>query len=344
METWGIVLLVILLILFCYFASSLILTYILNQKIFGVRGKDPSHPIYVHVEDYPELKREGYETLFSGKKIKGYIYTDKDIHAYQGFIILSHGMFGSHLQYLVDVNYLTNAGYEVLCYDQYGVGESEGESQVSLAQGILTLNAVIDDVEKRKLNHGLEISLYGHSWGAYCGLGVLKDHDEIHKAVLRSGPVKPALAGLSILRLRSKALYYYLRPILPFCLRMLTSGKATVDCTKNLKKNRKTKILVVYAKDDPMVDMANSQYKYFTKHKNENVTLLLTQKGLHNSIITEESYARFVSKAKEYKTLMKNTPEEKKNEETEKFLSQVNRADMVNYNDEVKDSILKFLS
>lgn len=344
MEIWGIFVLIFLIVLFLYFASSLILTYILNNKIFSVRGKDPSHPIYVHFEDYPSLVRSSYETIYDGYKIKGYIYQDKNIEKFKGFIILSHGLFGTHLQYLVDVNYLTKEGYQVLCYDQFGVGESEGESQVSLYHGILVLDCVINDVEKRNIHHNLPLILYGHSWGAYCSLGVLKNHDEIKKAVLRSGPVKPSYAGLSILKTQSKFLYHYLKPSLPFCLGLITSFQATKDCVKHLSKNKNTKILIVYSENDPMVNLKNSQYYYFKKHKNDNVTLFLTKDGLHNSIITEESYAKFVNKAKEYKNMMKNLSDDKKALASEKFLSTLSRADMVIYKEDVKDEILSFLN
>ncbi len=343
MEPWGIVILVILIVLFFYLISSFIFTYQLNRMIFGVRGKDPSHPIYVHFEDYPDLARVPYETTFRENKIRGYIYSDRNIKEYKGFLILSHGLFGSHLQYLVDVNYLTKAGYQVLCYDQYGVGESEGENQVSLSHGILVLNQVIEDVEKRNVNHSLPLGLYGHSWGAYCSMGVLKDHDEIKIAVLRSGPVKPAYAGLSILHLKNKPLYWYLKPILPFCLAILSSHKATVNCMKNRQRNRKTKILVIYAKNDPMVDFGNSQYRYFTRHKDDNVTLCLTEDGLHNSIITEESYSRFVSLTREYKQKMKDVPSEEKEKRTKEFMSGISRANMVTYKEDVKEKILNFM-
>lgn len=344
METWGIVLLVVFGLLFVYLASALILTFILNQKLFGVRGNDPSHPVYVHFEDYPYLERNPYECLFQGKSIKGYVYQEKRRSSFKGFVILSHGMFGTHLQYLVDVNYLCLDGYQVLCYDQYGVGESEGESQISLYHGILVLDEVICDVEKRKLNNALPIILYGHSWGAYCSLGVLGKHNEVFKAVLRSGPVKPSKAGLQIMKSIKPFIYYYLKPILPFTMFAICGKDSLTPSIKGYKKNTHTKILAVYAKNDPMVNLKNSQYYYFLKHPNENFSLLLTENGLHNSIITEKSYHSFIDKAKEFKEIEKIDDDIKKAREEEKFLSSLSRADMVVYFEKVKNAIEEFLN
>lgn len=344
MPTWSIFIIVFLFLAFFYLAAGLILTFLLNQKIFGVRTKDPAHGVYVHFEDYSTLSRIPYETDFHGEKIRGYIYKDKEISENKGFIILSHGMFGSHVQYLVDVFYLTKAGYEVCCFDQYGVGLSEGKSIVSLPHGILVLEKVIQDIEKRNLHQGLPLILYGHSWGAYCSLGVLKNHPEISKAVLRSGPCKPGLAGLRILYHQNRFLYYFLFPILPICLRIISSSTATIDCTKKIRKNVSTKILVVYAKNDPMVDERNSQYRYFKKHPQGNVHLLLTERGLHNSIITEESYHAFLAKAKEYHKIESIPDEKEKARRKEEFSSSLDRAKMVIYSEEVKDGILSFLA
>ncbi len=344
MPIWSILIIVFLFLVFFYLAAGLILTFLLNQKIFGVRTKDPSHGVYVHSEDYPTLSRIPYETVFKGEKIRGYIYKDKEAEEEKGFIILSHGMFGSHVQYLVDVSYLTKAGYVVCCFDQYGVGLSSGDKIVSLPHGILVLERVIQDIEERNLHQGLPLILYGHSWGAYCSLGVLRNHPEISKAVLRSGPCKPGLAGLRILYHQNKFLYYFLFPILPFCLKVISSLSATVDCTKKIKKNTSTEILVVYAQNDPMVDERNSQYRYFTKHPQKNVHLLLTEKGLHNSIITEESYHAFLEKAKEYREIESIEDETEKARRKEEFSSSLDRAKMVIYSEEVKEGILAFLA
>lgn len=336
-----IVLIVFLVVIFLYLSTAITLTALMNRKLFGVRGKDPSHPCYVHFEDYPFLSRSSYETRFEDAMIRGYIYQDSGLSSFKGFIILSHGLFGSHVQYLVDVAYLAKAGYRILCFDQYGVGLSDGDCQVSLYHGIPVLDTVIKDVEKRKLNKDLPLILYGHSWGAYCSLGVLSDHPEIDKAVLRSGPISPVKAALHLVYLKNRPLYWFLRPALGLSMLLLFGRKSLTPSTRGIGKNSTTDILVVYAENDPMVDYRNSQYSYFEKKKR--AKRILTEKGLHNSIITEESYASFINLHKEYKKIQQCQEANEKARLEKAFYASMNRAGLVEYSS-VKDDILQFLA
>ena len=340
MKVLFIILIVLLVLVFLYLAIGISITAIINNKLFGVRGKDPSHPCYVHFEDYPFLSRFSYETKFEDAMIRGYVYQESGRSSFKGFVILSHGLFGSHVQYLVDVAYLAKAGYRILCFDQYGVGLSGGDSQVSLYHGIPVLDAVIKDVEKRRLNDDLPLILYGHSWGAYCSLGVLGMHPEIQKAVLRSGPVSPVKAALGLLYMKSKVLYWFMKPGLGLFMLLLFGRKSLTRSTKGISKNKSTEILVVYAKNDPMVRYGNSQYAYFSRK--DRAKLCLTKKGLHNSIITEESYASFINLHKEYHRIEKMEDENEKARSEKAFYASMDRAGLVEYSS-VKDEILKFL-
>ena len=315
-----------------------------DKKVFQHRCDDPEHPCYVHFEDYPDMSRTPYECSYSSRsKIRGYIYQNKERKEFKGFVILSHGMFGTHVQYLVDVAYLTREGYQVLCYDQYGVGLSDGKRQISLAHGIKVLHVVIKDVEKNNLNHDLKITLYGHSWGAYCSLGVLDKHPEIEKAVCRSGPIGPLRAGMNLVAFNNPKFYKIFRFALPLCFYIVMGKENVVSSTSRFKKNPHTKVFITYSKNDPMVNMKNSQYYYFSKHPNKQVQIQLTSHGLHNNIITEESYASFINKTKEYFEIEKMEDPLKKAQARKRFLSNLDRANMVIYQVEVKDSILDFM-
>jgi len=353
MEPWGIAVLVVFLFLAVYFTFALILMFKIHQKIFGVRGKDPDNPCYLQWEDFPTLKHEPFAMRKAGENrygkpmdvtIRGYYYQDDSNRGDKGFILLSHGMFGTHLQYLCDIAYLTKAGYEVLAFDQYGVGESDGENQVSLSQGIYTLDLVIGEVEKEGVLRGRDLILYGHSWGAYCSLGALKKHPEVKKAVLRSGPVDPIKAGLHLLKMKSKPLYYVMLPWARITSLLLFGKHNAVNAAKWGDENNTTKILALAAEDDPMVDKKNSIVTYYTKHPKANVVTFLTEKGLHNSIITEESYHTFVNKAKEYYSIVEGKEDEQeKARRKEKFIASLDRASYLVYQDSVKEKILSFL-
>jgi alpha-beta hydrolase superfamily lysophospholipase len=330
-------------LLLIYFLIPFIFAVVFNNKVYHHHCDDPKHPCYVHFEDYPTLDRKPYSCEIPGAIIRGYLYQEKNKRKFKGFIILSHGMFGTHIQYLVDVSYLTKEGYQVLCYDQYGCGQSDGDDQISLAHGISVLDYVIKDVEAKNLNKNLDLILYGHSWGAYCSLGVLKDHPEIEKAVCRSGPIGPMRAGLNLVSVNMPVFYRIFKPALHMSLIMVMGKKNIVSSTREFKNNTHTKVFITYAQDDPMIFYRNSQYFYFVKHPNEQVKLQLTNKGLHNSIITEESFASFVNKTKEFHAIEAMEDPIKKAQEEKRFYSNLDRASMVVYNDEVKDAIIAFL-
>lgn len=338
-----IILFIIVISLFIYFLIGLSITALLDYSIFGVRGKDPDHPCYLVMDDFPFLCKEKYECKYNDATIRGYIYMSKECSTYKGFIILAHGLFGTHLQYMADIAFLCKDGYKVLAFDQYGVGESDGKNQVSFIHGTYVLETVLNDVEERNINKTLGISLYGHSWGAYCCMAILSRHPEIDKTVLRSGPVSILYSSMHLLRLFKPVIYYLFLPILPLSILCVLSIKGLGKCTKNYKKYQRNNILVVQAKNDQMVKYTRSQAYFFKKHQRLDTKLLITDMGLHNSIINEKSYHEFVSLAKDYKEIMEIDDLIKKAQSKKRFLSQLDRASHLEYNQEVIDRILQFL-
>lgn len=325
---------------FLYLCFCLMMVYYTNSKVFGIRGKDPDNDCYVTYDDISStIDREKYLTGFYREAIRGYIYFERDRSDFKGFIILAHGFFGSHLQYMVDIAFLCKEGYKVLAFDQYGVSESDGSSQVSLANGIYVLENVIADVEKRKLNGTLNIYLYGHSWGAYSIAGALKNHQEITGAIMRSGFYDPIKIMESSLKLINKKAYYMIIACFKLSYRLLFGRKNMVKARRGIDKNHQTKCLIIHAKDDSVVPYSNSLYRYKELHKQDNVALFLTEKGDHNSIITEEggeNYVKSIAKGEEMKKISK--------EEYDKYILSLDRVKMYPYNREVKDKIISFLA
>lgn len=328
-----------------YLIYCLLITFMVNKKVFKVRGTDPDNPCYLQYEDYSSfLSREEYRVGFYGEAINGYIYKDRNRDDYKGFIILSHGFFGTHIQYLVDIAFLAKEGYKVLAFDQFGVGISEGDNQVSLANGVYVLENVIKDVEKRKINDKLPLYLYGHSWGAYCSLLALKKHPEIEKAVLRSGFINPTKTVLSLLKSQSKALYYSVRPLYSFSYYLLFGRRNMIDGKHVLDKNKKTKCLFVHAKDDDVINYEkNSQNYYFIKHKKANSFFYTTEDGGHNTLITTKATENYKNAVEEYSKLCQIKDEKEKTRKIEEFTSSLDRVSMYPYRSDVIKEIASFI-
>ena len=335
--------LIILIIFLLYLFACTYLVYRLNKAVFLIHGEDPDNPCYIRYEDYPDLKRENYSTYYYNKKINGYIYY-KGNNKYKGFIILSHGLFGTHIQYLKDINFLTSNGYKVLAYDQYGCGISEGSKQEYLAHGIYVCENVINDVIKRNINSNLDLILYGHSWGAYSITGAIKNYPQIKKVIARSGPIGPRISGRDLFKVYNKHIYRFIYLGYNLSYLFLVPFIFRIKATRGPKKNKNTKVLLIHAKDDNLVFTNHSLASYYLKHKSDNVETFFTNKGGHNSLITPNGLDNYNNLVKEYKSIKKETELSIQNDLLKKFnLKLKNRDSLYPLNKEVSNKILEFL-
>ena len=341
MEPWGIAVIIIVVVLGLYFAYCLLVVFAFNYKLLGKRGSDPDNPCYLRFEDYKDLLvREEYSMIYDRVEINGYIYKNIDVSKRnKGFIILSHGFFGTHVQYLLDIAFLCSNGYVVLAYDQYGCGMSLGKSQYSLATGVYLLDSVIKDVEKRKLNGDLPLILYGHSWGGYCVAGAMRNHKEIKACVSRSAFIDPIVAAEDILKSVNKAVYYTTLPLIRFCSLILIGKKHMIKSTSGLKKNNITPTLFIYALDDKMISNKNSLALYYKKHTQSNAYIFIQNTGDHNSILKPVGQTNYAEAVKKYREIVASDDKDKIAE----FKNSLDRVSMYPYNTDCTNEILNFL-
>ena len=343
MEIWGIILITLLIIVFIYVLLCLFVLVAVCKKLFWVRGVDPDNPCYLQDIDYPFLKKEPYVCGYYGKAIRGFIYSDNNLSSYRGFIILSHGFFGTHIQYLLDISMLVKEGYLVLAYDQYGCGISDGKNQDNLSTAVFVLENVIRDVHKRHINQGMPIYLYGHSWGGYAVSSALKNYGNIvKKAVSRSGFISPVAAGLDLLKTKMPKFSIFITPGVYLSYLLIFGFKGLTKGTRGLRHNHKTQVLYIYAQNDPMITKKNSLADYYLKHPKDNSHVFVSKSGLHNSLLTEEGQNNYHKLVKIYKDIHDINDEEERKKKENEFLLNLNRVNEYPYNEEVKSLILKF--
>ena len=331
--------LIILILLLLYLLVCLLMVFKMNKEVFLIHGMEPDNPAYIRYEDYPLLKREDYSTFYYDKKINGFIYYKEGIK-YKGFIILSHGLFGTHIQYLKDINFLTDRGYKVLAYDQYGCGISEGKKQEYLAHGIYVCENVINDVIHKNINKDLPLILYGHSWGAYSITGAIKNYPQIKKVIARSGPISPRISGRDLFKVINKHLYRFIYIGYNFAYYMIVPFLYRIKATRGPKKNKETQILFIQSKDDQLVFFKHSLASYYLKHPQDNCKVELTEKGLHNSFITIDGQNKYKELVSEYSKLKKENGEKKMKEY---MLKLKDRDSLYPVNKEVEKQIIQFL-
>lgn len=346
MKIFTIVIITIIAVIALYFAICLIIAFSIQQKIFKNHQEDPKNPCYLRFEDYADvLDRKEFNCGFYGKCIRGYIYSSKVCANQKGFVILTHGFFGTHIQYLVDIAYLCKNGYRVLAFDQYGVGISDGNGPISFSNGIYVLENVIHDVIKKNINNGDDIILYGHSWGAYCTYAALKKYPVIKKAIIRSGFDNPVKITLYLLKTQNKSIYYFIRPLYRICCFFLFGNKNIVKATKYNRRNNTTNCLILHAMDDNMVPYDLSLAKSIEKLNRKNTSYLVKDIGGHNTILQPIATENYNSLVKQYDGIVKqDIDKDEKKRKIEEFISSFSRLDSYPYDEDTINQILSFIS
>lgn len=339
-----IIVFVLLALFILYLISGLVVLSIINHRLFGCRTEDPDEPCYLTFEDYQDiLDRKPFETYYYVRSIKGYIYQTKFREDFKGFVILSHGMFGTHVQYLMDIALLCSNGYRVLAFDNFGCGMSEGNETGSLAQGTYVLENVIEAVKTEKLNDGLPLFLYGHSWGGFSVLTAMRNYPEIKGVIARSSPYSQIRAGKCLIRNLAKKVYCIYGPFISLLSFFMLSYRTRISVLRGVRKNRKTPVLVLQSKNDPMVPYDVSAASFFLRHPKENVTVKVSDQGLHNTLIEEASSKAYLEAVSQYKEIQKIQDREERDSQTKEFISSLQKKKMYRYDESTCQEIIEFL-
>jgi pimeloyl-ACP methyl ester carboxylesterase len=139
-------------------------------------------------EDFPGLREIPYSFVSSkGDKLVGAFYN------YKGYkkghlVIFDHGMSqGGHRAYMREIETLCRGGYLVFSYDHTGCCDSEGASTGGFSQSLSDLDACITAMKKHPDLKGFDISVIGHSWGAYSCLNIGAYHPDVKHVIAMSG-------------------------------------------------------------------------------------------------------------------------------------------------------------
>ena len=115
-----------------------------------------------------------------------------NIYYYDGYdknklIVFVHGIGPGHLSYMREVEYLCKSGFRVLAYDMTGTGMSDGDTIYGLSEALADLDCVLDYVWSNEALKHLDISIVGHSLGAYASLNIAYYKPNIKNIVAMSG-------------------------------------------------------------------------------------------------------------------------------------------------------------
>lgn len=271
------------------FLILLILTKLILHLIFRKRCEGNSKLKYFTADDFEELESEKIEFKSNkGQTLRGYIYTNKNVNKYNGLIVFVHGMGAGHLSYTTEINTLAKSGFKVMSYDNTGTCLSDGKSLKGFFQSVLDLKHALNFIKENENLNKYDISLVGHSWGAYTVCQILQFDFKIKSVVAFSGPNNASNLICDLMG-GGKINFRFLKPFFDFN-NLLTFGKISLRNTIDVLKDTNVPVLVLHGDSDATCSVKNSLIADTEIFKNkENIKTILYKDKYHNVYQTRES-------------------------------------------------------
>lgn len=280
------------------------------KGMMHTRCDDAETVFYFSPEDFPGLQAKPHcFQAFAGHDLQGYFY-QYDNPVSDRLIVFDHGFGGGHRAYMTEIEMLCRHGYLVFAYDHTGCMESGGKTPNGLSQSLCDLNDCIAMLKADERFADTDISVMGHSWGAFSTLNITALHPEISHIVAMCGFVcVEDMIGTffkGILKGYRKAIMALERGANPKFVEY--NAVETLSASK-------TKALLIYSENDMMCRRNHYDTLKAGLDGKENVRFLfVTDKG-HNPNYTKEAvqYLNEFGKARVKLVRQKNlTAEDKK--------------------------------
>ena len=253
----------------CYDNCAMgLVSKIYQKRMLHRYDKDGFTP-YLSSENFPGLNKETHSFINSlGVEISYFYYYYKNYNP-NLVILFLHGIGPGHTAYLREIETLAKMGYKVLTLDYMGCDSSKGEKMPSLNEPTRDVDELLN-----LLNLKTEIVVIGHSLGGYTTYNIMNIRDELHKAVVMSGFLRPdvVLNYLMKVKVFSKAIARYEKKVEPKYF--------PIDNYRYIKET-KDKLLIIHSKDDPVVNY-NAALDPIIKANNPNVEILSVNGRGHN--------------------------------------------------------------
>ena len=254
------------------------------KSMMHTRCDDTETVFYFSSEDFTGLKKESFNFKSSmGHTLCGYVY-EYDAPKADRLIVFDHGMGGGHRAYMREIEMLARHGYRVLAYDHTGCMESGGKSTNGLAQSLCDLNDCINAVKADSRFSDVDISVVGHSWGAYSTMNIAALHPDISHIVAMCGFV---CAKDMIDSTFSGILKGYRKPIM--ALEESCNPKFVKYNAAETLRGSDVKALLIYSDNDTICRKSHYDILKSALEGKENVRLVLVNGKGHNPNYTENA-------------------------------------------------------
>ncbi len=183
-----------------------------------------------------------------GHTLQGYFYSYPN-PVNGRLIIFDHGMGSGHTGYMKEIEKLASHGFLVFAYDHTGCMKSGGETTGGFVQSLKDLNDAINALRTTEEYKNTDISVIGHSWGAFSTMNICALHPEISHIVALSGFISVESFMKQNLGAFYKKIYAEEEIINPEFIKY--------NATESLNKTE-AHTLIIHSADDKMVKCASS--------------------------------------------------------------------------------------
>ena len=254
------------------------------KGMMHTRCDDTETVFYFSSSDFPALNAEPHPFKSSeGHTLQGYAYYyDNPIP--NRVVVFDHGFGGGHRAYMKEIEKLCKHGFLVFAYDHTGCMESGGETPGGLAHSLCDLNDCISMLKGDERFKNLDISVMGHSWGAFSTLNIAALHPEVSHIVAMCGFVS---AEEMIKTFFSGLLKGYQKPVFEF-EKKINPSFAEFNAVNTLSTSS-VKALLIYSDNDQMCRRVHHDILKDALENKENVKIMLCHNKGHNPNYTEEA-------------------------------------------------------
>lgn len=254
------------------------------KSMMYTRCDDKETVFYFSSDNFNGLMKEEYNFKSSlVHDLKGFIYYYQNPISNR-IIVFDHGFGGGHLAYMKEIEMLCRHGYMVLAYDHTGCMESGGISPNGLGQSLNDLNDCITSLEHNERFKEFDISVMGHSWGAFSTMNITALHPNISHIVAMSGyvSVKEMIKSFfpGILLFYRKAVFSVEKESNPVY--------ALYDAADTLL-NSNTKGLLIYSSNDYICRKKHYDILKEKLKDKDNIKFILVDNKSHNPNYTEDA-------------------------------------------------------
>lgn len=260
------IIIIVLIVLLVLNIADFIFSVVVYKQNFDKRFTTPEP--HSRIEEFDELAATKYTfPSDKGQMLTGYMYRYPERNtqtAPHGIVVLAHGFGGGgHISYLSVIDWFASRDYLVFAYDATGNDESEGDGVGGLPQGVIDLDNAINLVEKEYPD--MPIALFGHSWGGYSVMSVLKYHPEV-KAVAECSGFASASDMFEIEgKNQAGAAIYAMLPYVKLYDR-IKFGKYAANGALEAFAASDTPVMVIHSSDDDVVPIAYGYDKVYEKY------------------------------------------------------------------------------